>query len=177
MANTLIDELDNPFWQFSLKIYQHEEVKEDCLWFQNQEGANVNLLLLCCWLACAVEEISQREFNEACLLIDSWQQHVTQALRRVRQYLKNAQRTDWVKHFYQHVLADEISSEAYQQFILYTHFADKQKNKVMFNERLLLAYLHCLFENTKSTQDENLKLKIHSFTRKVQSIIEQPFCS
>jgi len=172
MANTLSDDLDNPFWQFSLKIYQHEKVKEACLSFQNQEGINVNLLLLCCWLAYGVEEISQFEFHQACSRITAWQQQVTHPLRQIRQYLKTTQEAHWVKNFYQHVLVDEISSEAYQQFILYNCFANKQKNKCSMSVPSMLSYLGWLFENTKNISNNNLKLKIHTFAHLIEDIVE-----
>lgn len=173
MANALITELDNPLWQFSLKLYQHEEVKEACLSFQNEEGVNVNLLLVCCWLSYAIEAISQLEFEQAYQQINEWHQQVTQAMRQVRQYLKRFQASnDWVNHFYQQVLADELSSESYQQKVLYSCFAGKQKNNCSFNEGQTSDYLIWLFEAMKITITEPLELKIRHFTELIQDILD-----
>ncbi|KTD39182.1 hypothetical protein Lnau_0251 [Legionella nautarum] len=169
MVNTLTSELDNPFWQFSLKLYQHEAIKEACLSFQNQEGVNVNLLLVCCWLSYAVEVISQPEFEQAYQRIKEWHQQVTQPMRQVRQYLKRSQANDnWVNHFYQQVLADELSSESYQQQLLYSCFADKQKSRCFFNEEQTFDYLVWLFGVMKIVVTDTLKLKIRHFTHLIR---------
>ncbi|KTC87288.1 MULTISPECIES: TIGR02444 family protein [Legionella] len=174
MVNALISNLDNPFWQFSLKLYRHEKVKTACLSFQNQEGVNVNLLLVCCWLSYAIEAISQLEFNQAYQLIDEWHQQVTQPMRQVRQYLKNSQASiNWVSHFYQQVLADELSSESYQQNVLFSCFASKQKSEGFFNEELMSCYIDWLFAAMKTSLTGELKLKIRYFIQIVQDILEE----
>ena len=39
------------FWEFSLAFYAPEPVGAACLSLQDRRGADVNILLLCCWLA------------------------------------------------------------------------------------------------------------------------------
>lgn len=39
------------FWRFSLQTYARPDVADACLALQEREGADVNLLLLACWLA------------------------------------------------------------------------------------------------------------------------------
>ena len=42
---------ENPFWDFSLKFYDQKNVATSCLALQEDVGADVNLLLYCCWVA------------------------------------------------------------------------------------------------------------------------------
>ena len=163
VTNTLCNSLDNSFWQFSLRVYQDEKVKEACLLFQNREGINVNLLLLCCWLSYAVERVSENEFEEACHSVAGWQLHVTQAIRKTRQYLKKNFPNEWIETFYQGILGAELSSEAYQQHNLYNYFVAKLKKTPGKNEELLLYYLYRLFDEMKLVMDKELDLRIQHF--------------
>ena len=171
MTHPLISSLDNPFWQFSLKVYQDEKVKETCLSFQSREDVNVNLLLLCCWLSYAVETVSENEFKEACNLIVDWHQHITQAIRKIRQHLKTLASKDWIRDFYQQILAEELTSESYQQYTLYQHFAEKQKKLSSKNEELMLYYLFRLFDEMKLVVDKELELRIRQFATLIHSKI------
>ncbi|STX40721.1 Uncharacterized conserved protein [Legionella donaldsonii] len=165
ITQSLFTSLDNPFWQFSLQVYRDEQVKEACLAFQQQEGLNVNLLLLCCWLAYAVEEISQSELVNACHCINDWHEKITQTLRSVRQQLKESSADDWVNTFYQQILRDELDSEAYQQHRLYQCFAAQQKPTGSKNESLAIRYLHWLFLNKHLTMDRPLASRIEHFAQ------------
>ena len=40
-----------PFWDYSLALYGRPGVEACCLRLQDRLGVDVNLLLLCCWLA------------------------------------------------------------------------------------------------------------------------------
>lgn len=164
-TQSLFTSLDNPFWQFSLQVYRDEQVKEACLAFQQQEGLNVNLLLLCCWLAYAVEEIPQSELISACHCISDWHEKITQTLRSVRQQLKKSSTDDWVNQFYQQVLSDELASEAYQQHRLYQCFAAQQKASFSKNEPLATRYLHWLFSTKKLTIDRSLASRTEHFAK------------
>lgn len=165
MAKNLVRSLDNPFWQFSLSVYQDEKVKEACLQFQNSEGINVNLLLLCCWLSYAVDTISELEFKEACYSIANWQQNITQPIRKIRQHLKTLQENGWIGDFYQQILDDELSSESYQQYCLYRFFADKLKEEVSENEELMLYYLYRFFDEMKLVINSELDSRIKHFAK------------
>ena len=39
------------FWQFSLEVYARPQVADLCLVLQDEHGFDVNILLLCLWLA------------------------------------------------------------------------------------------------------------------------------
>ena len=59
------DNLLNPeaFWQFSCELYARPGVKEKCLEAQNRLRLNVNILLLCQWLANHGFSVSAADFS------------------------------------------------------------------------------------------------------------------
>ncbi|KTD08057.1 TIGR02444 family protein [Legionella jamestowniensis] len=139
-------EKNNPFWQFSLKVYQHPDIKKYCLLLQNSKGVNINLLLFCCWLSYLEEPITYTEFKKASVAIKEWDQEVTKSLRHARQYIKTHCHSSMLDHFYKQVLTQEINSEAYQQHLLYSHFSKRvvthKKDKVT-----AMRYLYWLFND------------------------------
>lgn len=167
---TIEASLTNPFWQFSLTVYQSTPVKEQCLRLQNSTGVNVNLLLLCCWLAYSRQAITQLELKTAIDSINDWQQQVTQPLRQIRQYLKQ-QHDALINPFYQQLLNHEIQSEAYQQYWLYSQFESKEKLPYAFDEPLALCYLSWLFSDLDSSMDDNLYEQLKNFTAAVHQAI------
>lgn len=168
----LITRLDNPFWRFSIAVYQNEAIKKACLTFQEEHQVNVNLLLFCCWLAYAVEKTSKAQFLHACHAIDHWHEHVTQPLRRSRRYVKTMVTTEhWVDDFGQQLLMDEIVSETWQQYLLYTYFQNDQKIPVAKNEELAIVYLHWLFSDMKLVIDKPLNVQISNFVNIIFSMV------
>ncbi|CDZ77970.1 hypothetical protein BN59_02266 [Legionella massiliensis] len=163
--------MDNPFWQFSLRIYKNERVKNYCLEFQEQEAINVNLLLFCCWLAYAVEPISKAEFIKACQSIATWQKEVTESLRRARRYLKTFPAHSWPRDFYLLILENEIKSESYQQEQLYLHFADKQRKPSFCDHELMQSYLFWLFEEGEIVVSPELSSRIQDFKCLILSLL------
>lgn len=169
---TLITRLDNPFWRFSISVYQHPAVKKACLSFQEEQHANVNLLLLCCWLAYSVEEISQAELLQACHTIDDWHASVTQPLRTSRCFVKSLINKElWVKDFCQQLLMDEIVSETWQQYLLFTCFEKNKKLPLAKNEQLAITYLHWIFADMNLIIDIRLEAKISNFVNIIFSMV------
>ena len=81
--------VDNPFWQFSLNFYGREGVASSCLDFQDNFGADVNILLYCCWVAGeGAAEITAAELVEIISVIEPWQSGVVQGLRQIRRDMK-----------------------------------------------------------------------------------------
>jgi uncharacterized protein (TIGR02444 family) len=167
---SLIYRLDNAFWRFSLAVYQNKAVKEACLSFQKQQKANVNLLLLCCWLANEVEDVSKIELLQACHTVEDWHSHVTKTLRQTRNWI-NALPDDnpWISDFGYQILMDEIVSETYQQHLLYSCFTNKLTGKITKNDALAVHYIMWLFEDMTLNIDEKLKIQIRDFVRIVFS--------
>lgn len=115
----MIKELINPLWDYSLKLYAHEEVKQLCLSLQDSHKANVNIILWCCWYGVEIGLISQELLQQILMHNTPWHQHVTCQLRQTRQWLKNNQSNDLVETYRQQILHLEITSEAFQQKQLY----------------------------------------------------------
>ncbi|KTD22106.1 Uncharacterized conserved protein [Legionella lansingensis] len=185
--NDLVKCVDNAFWQFSLHVYQNPDVKECCLNLQNSTGVNVNLLLLCCWLSSYTEAIEQAEFIAACRLVEDWHKQVTESLRQVRRFLKNKQSESWVNLFYHTILNAEITSEAYQQQLLFSYFKHRtavdmsvNKNSSIIsqtqssaaielrkksNEEIALGYLHWLLNDMDIEINSQLNRQLVDFVK------------
>ncbi len=81
--------MDNPFWQFSLKLYASKGVQSVCLQLQTQYGLNVNLLLWSCWLAEKDLLLDAEVYRQAQQAIELWQRQYVEPLRLMRQQLKD----------------------------------------------------------------------------------------
>ena len=79
---------DNPFWDYSLKLYERPGVEAACLDLQRRHGLDVNLVLLCCWQASRGVELDAAALREAHDAVASWQAEVVRLLRALRQRLK-----------------------------------------------------------------------------------------
>lgn len=73
------------FWLFSLALYGQEGVQEACLHLQDVHGADVNLLLWCCWLAWDYGHIAESpEIEAADARVKDWRDNIISPLRAVR---------------------------------------------------------------------------------------------
>jgi len=170
----LTAELDNPFWRFSLSVYQHEAVKTACLSLQDTYHVNVNLLLLCCWLAYSVEKIDKADLAKASKKVSNWQQEVSQGLRKTRRWLQAlGDKEPWIGEFAQQVLVQEIVSETYQQHLLFLAFKNKQKTVPAINEALALDYLQDLFSFQGLVFKEPLSQQVQHFVSLVFKMVTQ----
>ena len=82
-------EIDNPFWQFSLRVYGAPGVSEECLELQDKLGIDVNVMLYAVWLG-AARGVTLREGDLARIedVIAIWSANVVQPLRKVRRAMK-----------------------------------------------------------------------------------------
>ena len=79
---------ENPFWDYSVELYQRPGVEAACLELQRRHGLDVNLVLLCCWLARSGVELDPAALREARHAVASWQAEVVRLLRALRRRLK-----------------------------------------------------------------------------------------
>jgi uncharacterized protein (TIGR02444 family) len=80
---------EHPFWDFALKVYQMPGVSEACLEIQERHGADVNVVLFCCWLGESGRgAVTPEKLAEACKAVASWNETVVKRLRAVRRVLK-----------------------------------------------------------------------------------------
>lgn len=113
---------DYPFWDFSLRIYGRPGVGAACLRLQDEVGADVNMLLFCCWVAVAGGvRLGDDKIRQALAAIESWRTEVVHPLRALRRRLK--QGVDGVADERSHALrraiqAIEIDAEHVEQLTL-----------------------------------------------------------
>jgi len=72
------------FWEFSLAYYSRERVSAACLSLQNRRGADVNILLFCCWLATLGLKVEPSDLHAANAAVEAWRRDVLEPLRSAR---------------------------------------------------------------------------------------------
>jgi uncharacterized protein (TIGR02444 family) len=81
---------DEPFWDFSLRVYVSPGVAPACLALQERHGLDVNLLLLCCWLGhCRADAPTRADIARMVDAVAAWHQEVVRPLRFARRWLKS----------------------------------------------------------------------------------------
>ncbi len=79
------------FWDYSLEAYARPGVADACLGLQDRLGADVNLLLLACWVADrGGGALSRDDWRRLSTATAGWRTRVVEPLRAVRRYLKSA---------------------------------------------------------------------------------------
>jgi uncharacterized protein (TIGR02444 family) len=78
----------NPFWDYALELYRRQGVEGACLELQERHGLDVNLVLLCCWLATRGVAVERDWLARTGAIVDRWQAEVVWPLRGVRGRLK-----------------------------------------------------------------------------------------
>lgn len=115
-----------PFWRFSLRSYRVAGVAEACLALQDDCGADVNLLLYCCWMGDQGRRLSKRALRSAIAAVSGWQSEVVRPLRRARRALKKGRGAiarEWSQSLRERIGAAELDAEYVQQIILAEHAA------------------------------------------------------
>jgi len=113
---------DHPFWDFSLRTYGRRGVGAACLGLQEDVGADVNVLLFCCWVAVAgAPRLGDDRIRQALAASRSWRTEVVHPLRALRRRLKEG--VDGVadeqsRGLRRAVQAVEIEAEHVEQLLL-----------------------------------------------------------
>jgi uncharacterized protein (TIGR02444 family) len=112
------------FWQYSIKLYGHSALADLYLKLQNEEGLNVNVLLLCSFLAennylASTQTIRQIIENKE---FSSWNQSMTGALRSSRTQLKKDNQDSLRADLRRSILNAELQAEQIEQQLLITAF-------------------------------------------------------
>jgi uncharacterized protein (TIGR02444 family) len=114
--------LDNPFWQFSLRVYAVPAAAAECLDLQRVLSINVNLLLFCSWIAAsrriALGAVDIRSVESE---IHDWHTLAVLRLRKIREQLKPlpAMQYQEVQAFRRQILADERHAEQIEQALIF----------------------------------------------------------
>ena len=103
------------FWEFSNRVYRLPGVAESCLLLQDEHGADVNVVLWCCWTGTTIGRISGETLDHALELSDRWSGGVVKPLRAARRWLKEH---DGESELRDRVKADELEAERIQQLRL-----------------------------------------------------------
>lgn len=109
------------FWGFSARTYQCESVPAACLALQNQHGADVNVLLFCCWVGASRGEFETDSYESVMAFAHRWAENVVQPLRGARTWMKlngppDQQRVDeQFTHLRERIKAVELEAEHLQQ--------------------------------------------------------------
>lgn len=109
------------FWRYSLRVYRDEGVQRACLALQDGCGADVNLLLLCGWLAGRGASLDRRRLRQAIARVGDWQSQVVAPLRQARRAhkrLAQAVAPDEAASLRQRLLALELDLEYAEQTAL-----------------------------------------------------------
>ncbi|MEJ6612210.1 MAG: TIGR02444 family protein [Porticoccus sp.] len=107
---------ENSFWIYSLSHYARSGVAEHCLQYQDKYDANVNMLLLCCWLGSCGIEITNKDLTAAGEKIKQWDHCAVQPLRRVRRFVAVSA---LIKNSVRVLKELEVTAEKVVQEILY----------------------------------------------------------
>ncbi len=111
----------HPFWRHSLRLYARPGVARACLWLQERCGADVNLLLLCCWLESRGRAVDARFLARAAAGVAAWRRDAVEPLRRVRRKLKPGPPgvpPAWCAPVREGAMSAELAAEQVEQLLL-----------------------------------------------------------
>ncbi len=112
------------FWDFSVRTYRTPGVPDACLSLQNDYGADVNMLLYCCWIGGARGEFDGELFNRASEYSAHWAKNVVIPLREARTWMKHTGcdadpvPTDSCMELREEIKTVEFAAEKMQQEVL-----------------------------------------------------------
>ena len=120
---------DNPFWDYAVELYRRPGAEGACLELQVRHGLDVNLVLLCCWLATRGVAGDEQTIRRIAADAESWQAAFVRPLRAMRRQLKAeladlrsgsipARWPELTSALRERVLALEIDGERMEQLLL-----------------------------------------------------------
>ena len=139
----------HPFWRFSVRLYARSGVEAACLALQ-EAGADVNLLLFCCWQGSLGCRLGKPVLRQAIRSVAVWQRQVVQALRQARRSSKvSGIPVESGRALSKQVAKLELEAEYLEQLMLAQHaVSEKQPAGASQAEQIsaenLLRYLDLL---------------------------------
>ncbi|MAA94273.1 MULTISPECIES: TIGR02444 family protein [unclassified Arsukibacterium] len=107
-------------WQFSLALYP--KVQPLCLQWQDELGANVNLLLLLCYLEQQQLSIGRQQLQQLQAELENFSARFTRPLRQLRRRVsESGLDTAMQQQLKQTLLASELDLERLEQKLLVQH--------------------------------------------------------
>jgi uncharacterized protein (TIGR02444 family) len=123
------------FWNFSVRTYRTAGVPDACLSLQNDYGADVNMLLYCCWIGACIGRFDHELFARASAFSTLWADHVVVPLRSARTWMKQSGcdtdpvPTDACMQLREEIKSVEFAAEKMQQQVLESLVSiDKSRN-------------------------------------------------
>jgi uncharacterized protein (TIGR02444 family) len=116
---------DNPFWDFSLVVYDRAGVAAACLALQNRHGVDVNVLLFCAWAGSCGHPLGPGDLAKLRTAAHPWQSAVVAPLRAVRRQLKAMEGTpeSAIGRLRSRIKGAELDAEAVEQRLLFEGLA------------------------------------------------------
>lgn len=118
------------FWDFTLKLYGKPGVSPALIGLQDRLGADVNLLLFCCWAAVRESELAAGDLAAADAAVRGWREQVVEPLRGVRNRIKagipGGVATETAMGFRKRVLELEIAGEEIAQAAIAAVLPDRK---------------------------------------------------
>jgi len=143
-TNSLVIPLENPLWQYACQVYSMVGVEAALLVLQDEQGADINLILQALWLAS-----EGRAWTKECIPAgyEKWMVEQVLPLRQMRRSMK----VDWVGYedFRQQVKTLELKAEQYALGMLYVSSHQEMKGEagsVVANLTLLAERSNVLLE-------------------------------
>ena len=112
------------FWDFSVRTYRMDGVPNACLSLQNDYGADVNMLLYCCWIGAYIGQFDHELFARASAFSTLWADNVVVPLRSARTWMKQSGcdtepvPTDTCMQLREEIKSVEFAAEKMQQQVL-----------------------------------------------------------
>ena len=112
------------FWDFSVRTYRTDGVPDACLSLQNDYGADVNMLLYCCWIGACIGQFDRDLFTRASAFSTLWADRVVAPLRSARTWMKHtgcdteSVPTDACMQLREEIKSVEFAAEKMQQQVL-----------------------------------------------------------
>jgi uncharacterized protein (TIGR02444 family) len=120
---------ETAFWDFSLAVYKREALVAACHGLQDEHGADVNMLLFCCWIGASGRgPLAGDDFTHLSEAVSRWQREVVTPLRAARRRLKqppHALAGQAARSLRDAVAAAELESERLEQMALVEAVARK----------------------------------------------------
>jgi len=124
LPNVETGQLIEGLWDFSVRTYRSSGVSDACLSLQNDFGADVNMLLFCCWAGARNEQFEGDLFDRVSEFSRDWADGVVIPLRSARTWMKTAGGaartvpTDTYEELREKIKAVELLSEKTQLRVL-----------------------------------------------------------
>ena len=122
----------DPFWNYSLMVYQRTGLADACIRLQDQYGLDVNVVLFCVW--CGVEgpgRLGGSRLGASVEVTRDWQRRAVVPLRGLRRHLKeNPGPLDaaLVEAVRKSVAAAELEAEHAEQILLSETVTDLERS-------------------------------------------------